>query len=158
MRRSHSHLALTAFTVFLFAVALSGTARAASCSINAVGAVAFGVYDYLNPNPTDSAGTITYTCTGPGGLLGGSAVVTLSQGSSGTYAQRTMLSGANVLGYNVYTDAARTRVWGDSTGGTFVGLAPVAKNASLPVYGRMPPGQNVASGSYSDTLTVTFFF
>ncbi|TMA18536.1 MAG: spore coat protein U domain-containing protein [Deltaproteobacteria bacterium] len=112
----------------------------------------------MNPNPTDSAGTITYTCAGPGGLLGGSAVVTLSQGSSGTYAQRTMVSGANVLGYNVFTDAARTQVWGDFTAGTSVGFAPVGKNLSLPVYGRMPPGQNVAAGSYSDTLTVTFFF
>ena len=158
MERRHSHLTRVIFGAFLLALALPGAAKASSCSINAVGAVAFGVYDYLNPNPTDSAGTITYTCAGPGGLLGGSAVVTLSQGSSGTYAQRTMVSGANVLGYNVFTDAARTQVWGDFTAGTSVGFAPVGKNLSLPVYGRMPPGQNVAAGSYSDTLTVTFFF
>jgi spore coat protein U-like protein len=158
MQHRHSHLMRTAFAVVFFALALSGAAKASSCSIDAVGAVAFGVYDPLNASATDSAGTITYTCNGPGGLLNGSAVVTLSQGSSGNYAQRTMQSGANVLGYNVYVDAARTRVWGDSTGGTFPGFAPVGRAQSLPVYGRMPPGQNVASGSYSDTLTVTFFF
>jgi spore coat protein U-like protein len=151
MKRSRSHIFAIAVAALL-ALALPGAARAATCTINAGGAVSFGVYDWTTATPTDSVGTITYTCTG------GNAVIFLSQGSSGTYTQRTMLAGGNSLGYNLYTDAARTQVWGDFFNGGTVVFAPAGNNVQLPVYGRIPAGQNVPPGSYSDSITVTFFF
>jgi spore coat protein U-like protein len=113
--------------------------------------VSFGNYDWTVAAPTDTAGSMTYTCTS-------TALVFLSTGSSGNYTQRTMLSGTNSLGYNLYTDAARTQVWGDLFNGGTIQVAPAGVPATLSVYGRIPAGQNVATGSYTDSITVTFFF
>jgi spore coat protein U-like protein len=152
MRGSHSHFSRAAVGAVLLGLSLAGAARAAtSCSIDATGAVAFGPYDWTAVAPTDSTGTITYTCDGP-------ALVVLSQGSSGTYTARTMISGANQLTYNLYTDAARSQIWGDFSGGTTLRLVAAGTRVPITVYGRLPAGQNVPSGSYSDTLMVTFFF
>jgi spore coat protein U-like protein len=76
-----------------------------------------------------------------------------------------MTNGASLLNYNLYTDATRTAVWGDGTGGTAV----VSIKYSLPpagttqtdthtVYGRAFAGQVVSVGSYLDTITVTLVF
>jgi spore coat protein U-like protein len=69
-----------------------------------------------------------------------------------------MVSGPDSLGYNLYTDAARTQVWGDFFNGGTIQVAPAGTPARLDVYGRIPAGQNVATGSYTDSITVTFFF
>jgi spore coat protein U-like protein len=70
-----------------------------------------------------------------------------------------MLSGSERLYYNLYLDPGRSTVWGDGTGGT--GQYSVSKtkndwlNLNIPVYGRVPPAQDVAPGSYSDLIVVT---
>jgi spore coat protein U-like protein len=43
--------------------------------------------------------------------------VKLSTGGSGSYT-RQMTSGAAHLNYKIYTDSARSSIWGDGTGGT----------------------------------------
>jgi spore coat protein U-like protein len=91
--------------------------------------------------------------------------ILLDTGLVGTYAPRAMTNGASLLNYNLYTDATRTAVWGDGTGGTAV----VSIKYSLPpagttqtdthtVYGRAFAGQVVSVGSYLDTITVTLVF
>lgn len=140
---------------FLVVVAtLAGSARAA-CTIQATAGPAFGVYDPLAGTPLDAAGSVTYRCTPR------KPAVWLSPGSSGTYAARTLRSGANAIRYNLYLDAARTVVWGDGSGGTSVDVAnpaPGNSTKSIPVYGRIPPQQDAAAGTYSDTIVVTFAF
>jgi len=152
MKLRHSHFLHISLLALLCALAFPGAARAAtSCAINATGAVAFGAYDWTNASPADSVGTITYTCDGP-------ALVFLSQGSSGSYTNRTMISGADALNYNLYTDAARSAVWGDFfTGGT-AQIIPAGNRQQIQVYGRVPAGQNVPPGSYGDSITITFLF
>lgn len=142
------------------------TARAAvTCSVSATGP-AFGNYNPLNASPTLANGLVTVTCT----LLSGSTttvnvVTSYSAGNSGSYANRSMLSGANVLHYNIYFDAAFTQIRGDGTGGSQTGGATFTLTKTAPtdqasgtIYGRMPAGQDVAAGNYSDTiiLTVTY--
>src|SRR5580658_941909 len=51
-------------------------------------------------------------------LILGSCSATAHSVGSGTYTTRTMLSGANKLDYNLYTNAAETTVWGNGTGST----------------------------------------
>jgi spore coat protein U-like protein len=86
-------------------------------------------------------------------------VVWLSTGSSGSYAARTLRSGAFELPYNLYLDAARTQVWGDGSAGTFTDSPnPGNVTRTIPVYGRIPPLQDAAAGTYSDTIVVTFVF
>ena len=132
----------------------------ASCTISTV-ALGFGVYDPIVTHAAaalDGTGTVTVTCTN------GSAVnITLGQGdnanagSTDAVPLRRMLSGANLLSYYLYSDAARLTVWGntDPTGLDDVGTG-VASN--LTVYGRIPAAQNVPVGAYADTVVATVTF
>jgi spore coat protein U-like protein len=151
MKRSDSHIPHLALGALLLGLTLSSGAQAAnSCNILTTGGVAFGTYLWTNPTPTDSVGTITYNCNS-------AAFVFLSSGASGNASQRTLISGANTLDYNLYADAARTQIWGDVLTGGAIQVAQSGKN-TLSVYGRIPQAQNVAVGTYTDTVTVTFLF
>lgn len=131
----------------------------AECTVSA-SPTAFGGYSPFSAAPLDTAGNVAVSCS----LLGVvsllvSYTISLSAGSSGVHASRTMFSGGSVLGYNLYTNSARTTVWGNGTGGTstvsdgyVLGLLTTTRN--YPVYGRIPAGQNVSAGLYADTITV----
>lgn len=159
---------MTRYLILLLAGLLSlvvapGRAEAAcnglgcSCTVTAT-AVSFGNYNPIAATTNDATGTVQVTCTMVV-ALGGSYTIDLSAGSSGNAAQRTLKQGASSLNYNLYTDAGRSTVWGDGTGGsshvspTFTALLFVQQSATI--YGRIPAGQNVAAGSYGDTITVT---
>ena len=145
-----------------FLVARSVSA-APGCMISAT-LVAFGNYDAFATLPTDSMGTITYRCTGLGNA--GTVTISLDAGTwSPTSAQRQMASisalGQNLLPYNLYTDPARTQLWGDQ-GNNAQQYGPVhppnGRSVAVPVYGRIQPHQDVAAGSYSDVITATINF
>ena len=150
----------------LAGLALTPAVRAAAvCSVSAVGP-AFGVYSPLNASPTLSNGSVTATCNYvSGGPTTVALVSSYSTGSSGRYSPRTMRSGANLLNYNLYYDAAFTQIRGDGTGGTQTGGATLVVSSSSPtattssvIYGRIPAGQNAVPGSYLDTITVTITY
>ncbi|WP_407809904.1 spore coat protein U domain-containing protein, partial [Staphylococcus aureus] len=85
--------------------------------------------------------------------------VTLSPGISGAALARQLRQSGHQLNYNLYTDNARTIVWGDGTGGTSKVSTPLngllSFSVSVPVYGRIPARQWVAAGPYSDSVVVT---
>jgi spore coat protein U-like protein len=130
---------------------------ACSCTVTATG-VSFGSYDPLSKVDNSSAGTIRVVCTLIVSLAG-SFTIDLSTGASGSYSQRTLKKGASTLAYNLFSDSARSQVWGNGTGGstrvsqTFSSLLIVDR--TLTVYGRIPAGQNVPAGAYADTIIVT---
>lgn len=114
-------------------------------------AVSFGSYDPLSSSALDGAGNINVSCDT---LV--PFTVSLSTGSSGSFAERRMTAGADYLAYNLYSNVLRTVVWGDGvTAGNVTGNGT---NVDLPVYGRMPALQNVPAKSYADTITVTVTF
>jgi spore coat protein U-like protein len=130
-----------------------------SCSVSAT-ALSFGTYDPSSATARDSTGMVTVTCTAT--LLGISASwdILLSTGSSGSFTPRRLFSGGNSLQYNLYINAGRTQVWGDATGGTakvsdshFLVIG--TNQYSYTTYGRIPALQNLAPGTYTDTITVT---
>lgn len=127
------------------------SAQAATCMVSATG-VAFGTHTFLVASPTDSTGTITVSCDAVAsysvGILGG---------FTGTFT-RSMTSGSNQLGYNLYTDATRTVVWGDGTDVSARVSSSGTVGATHTVYGRIPARQNVPAGSYSDILIVRIEF
>lgn len=124
----------------------------AACTVAAT-PVAFGVYQSSAQLPTDSTGTVTVAC----GIFT-SYSVSISAGVGGTNAlNRALSSGGNRLAYNLYTDPTRILVWGDGTAGT-LRVAQIATGATLNVFGRIPGLQNIASGSYADSLIVTIEF
>jgi spore coat protein U-like protein len=68
--------------------------------------------------------------------------------------------GGTELLYNLYTNAARSVIWGDGVTGASVPLR-VGRNGrveSRTVYARIPPRQPAAPGSYLDTVVVTFTY
>lgn len=130
-----------------------------SCHFNTATGISFGNYNPYNNDPIETNGTIQVHCTGLLGLLA-SIEIALSTGSSGNYLSRTMQSGANTLNYNLYTNAGRTTTWGDGNGGSSIvtdtfTLAIGGFTTTDTVYARLPERQNVAAGTYSDTITVT---
>jgi len=79
--------------------------------------------------------------------------------NSGVFNPRQMklATGTDLMNYNLFNNNARTRIWGDGTGGTFTTTRTVRRNrpVTLTVYGRITAGQDVSIGTYSDTLVVT---
>ena len=151
----------------LFLAPLAMPVFGATCSLTATG-VSFGTYIPNQAMPADSAGSMTIACVK--GLLDTlpttvSYSVDISRGRSSSYSPREMTSGANTLRYNLYRDASRLTIWGDTTGGTSnvtgalqlpapLGSASVMHN----VYSRIFAGQNAVPGIYADSIVVTVMY
>jgi spore coat protein U-like protein len=157
-----SLIALTALVVAAPAFAAQQTANlpitasvSAVCNITTT-AVAFGAYDPVVANaaaPLNANGAVNVACT-----KGTPATIDLGNGlnPSGT-ATRQMISGANLLGYGLYKDAAFSQVWGSGmTGGSTAAYnSPTKAITAVTVYGSIPAGQDVGVGAYSDTVVAT---
>lgn len=128
---------------------------------------AFGAYSPLSSSPVDTTATISVTCTAITILfivtLDVDYTIKLSQGVAGSFSPRYMALLGNHLNYNLYTDNARSIVWGDGTGGTSTksgsmhgtGLLFSSVTDNHTVYGRIPGSQNIPAGAYADVITVT---
>jgi spore coat protein U-like protein len=137
---------------------LAANQSEAACTISTT-SVSFGSYNVYNVTNVDTTGSVTYTC----GLLTLNPIsIDLSNGSSASFNPRTLKNGSDTLNYNLYMDAARSSIWGNGTGGTShytATLSPLSTyNVTLTVYGRVPPLQDAAAGSYTDTVVVTINF
>jgi len=135
-------------------LAVSATVTA-NCLVQA-GTIDFGNYDPVAANdttPLDATGSFQVRCT-----RGGSAVLKLDQGNHASGGTRRMSDGTEFLNYNLYTNGSYTTVWDDAT--NTVSYGPAASNAftAIDVFGRIPAGQDVQAGDYSDTVTVTAEF
>ncbi len=149
---------LLAFVVAGAALAGAPARADIRCSIENVTPVSFSAYDVFRTVPLDAQGSVTYACRGVGQRT---VTIDLSSGSSGGFNPRSMTSTGNTLPYNLFLDAACTTIWGDGGGGSarYGPLSP-PNNTSVvvPIYGRVPPEQNVAPGSYADSVTLTLNF
>jgi spore coat protein U-like protein len=142
-----------------------------ACSLDGVSVMAFGTYDPMSSAHLDMQGQVSYRCypskngdstersnthgnNGNGPLT---VQISLSQGAAGTF-QRHMNGERDSLRYNLYTDAQRTVIWGDGTGGTTVysqKAQPNNKVETIPVFGRVFGAQDVSASEYLDNLVVT---
>ncbi len=141
--------------LIFFYLFTSVSITSALCTVSTT-ATSFGMYDIFSTFPTDSTGSITITCdeSPPPNVT---VLIGPSPNSGGFYPRKMRLTGGNdLLNYNLYTDATYTNVWGDGTSGTNVLTEKAHKNRPLTliIYGRIPTGQDVSAGSYSDILTV----
>jgi spore coat protein U-like protein len=137
---AHAATATASFTI-------TATVQA-TCLISAT-SMAFGTYTGALAETTS---TISITCTNTTPYNVGLSV---GLGAGATVAARKMTSGANLLTYALYRDAARTQIWGttvstDTRAGTGNGVLQ-----PLTVYGRLYAGQFVTPGAYSDTIIAT---
>lgn len=140
----------------------ASAAQAAGCSI-AASSLQFGPYDTLSLVPLDSVATVTVSCSGQPGEAVSYRIGVSAGGSGSTAARRLRGPGGAALDYNLFTNGARSLVWGDgSAGSLFVGdtlsLTGGAQQRSHPLYGRIFPRQNVGPGTYTDTLVISLEF
>lgn len=150
----------SALSLATFATAQAATATATlSVSASIAGActvggsaLSFGAYASTAASTTSS--TIGVTCSN-----GTNATVTLNQGNnnnrvpaSGT---RALNNGTNYLGYDIYTDNTYTTVWNATNN---LPVSSTGSAVNLTAFGRIPAGQNPATGSYNDTVTITVTF
>ncbi len=132
--------------VCCFVFGMMPIASAANCTIKATG-VSFGNYTTA---VQEVVGTVTVTCT-----TNSSYAIALNQGlgPGATVTNRSMTSGPNVLGYGLYSDAARTVYWGDSAGTNWVTGTGTGKEQKYNIYAEIPANEFVNVASYADTIT-----
>lgn len=120
------------------------------CSVTAV-PLAFGELQLTGA--TDGTASVTATCTN-----GGPYDVGLDNGVNAVAGQRKLVSGANSLNYDLFSDTARTVRWGNLVGTDAVSGVGNGAAQTLTVYGRIAAGQPVKAGNgvdYADTVQVT---
>jgi spore coat protein U-like protein len=69
-----------------------------------------------------------------------------------------MGSAGNMLGYFLYQNVGRTTVWGNTVGTAPSSVAGTGAPQNFTVYGAVTGGQNVPTGSYTDTVVATVTF
>jgi spore coat protein U-like protein len=148
---------------------------AAKCVMSSIGDLAFGAYDPVVTNAsTGLAGNtgFTLTCT-----RNASPVISLSvsnanfgQNLAGKRAMNNGSAGAgNFLSYDLFvpsgvgdssTATPSVVYWGDNTSGTstFSPSVPSIAAQTITIFGSVLPGQDVATGAYSDSVTATVNF
>ncbi|WP_309679150.1 spore coat U domain-containing protein [Polaromonas sp.] len=144
-------------------LALSGQAASAQvCTTSAVAPV-FG--NYLSTSPgSNAAGSVSVSCVVPG-VLGQNVFYSVKLGLSGQAqgTQRRMGSAGNFLAYNVFCDSGYNQIWADGTGASCVRTGGQAGLLGTlltvyPLYGRIPGGQFVSPGSYSDNIAIEVLY
>ena len=150
---------LVAILVTMTLIAIGGVAIAATVTsnfnviANAVGncrittaasTVDFGTYDPTDTNPdNDGSGSVQFRCTK------GTTYWTYITGV------RQMSGGAEILNFELYSDAARTTIYPNAVvgGGT---SSPNNTPQVIFYYGQIPPMQDVTAGqAFSQNLTFT---
>jgi spore coat protein U-like protein len=148
------------------AVGLSISASvAAKCIVSSTSTVAFSAYDPVTTNAAagadlDGTGSVGVKCTPGNGIS-----ISLDSGATPSVNQRRMQGPAGpssaFLNYDLYSDSSRTVAWGNASNGAPALAITAASNASertFTVYGRVPKGQDVNTGSFADTVQATVNF
>ncbi len=140
---AHAATATTSFTVQL--------TIEAQCLINSASTLSFGTQGVLSAN-VDQTSTIQVQCTNTTpyniGLDAGT-------GAGATVATRKLTGGGAAINYSLYSDAARSSVWGTTIGSNTVASTGTGAAQSFTVYGRIPSQTTPAPATYTDTITVT---
>jgi spore coat protein U-like protein len=131
---------------------------AANCTITTVGVTFAADYDPVEAHATgndDGAGSIVVTCT-----KGAGTSIALNNGANAAGNQPRMkgpgASGSEYLSYTLYSDSGRTTTWNGVT--RTIGAAPSKAARTFTVYARIPGGQDISQGAYSDTVVATVTF
>ena len=125
-----------------------------TCNVNATN-MNFGSVGLLSAN-LDTTSQISVQCTN-----GAPYKMQLSYGlgaGAGAGVGRYMTSGANKILYNLYRDASRSSVWGNSLGVDTVDTTGTGASQLRSVYGRVPPQTTPPTGTYFDTITTTISY
>ncbi len=127
----------------------------AACQINSAAPLNFGSNGVL-ANNVDVDTTIVVQCTNSTPFNIGLGPGT---GTGATFANRLMTatSGATI-GYNLYTTAGRTTVWGNTSTTNWQPGTGTGAPQTFTVHGRVQAQTTPAAGTYTDTVAVTLTY
>ena len=112
--------------------------------------------DAVQLRGVDGSGTVLCTKGSTGVTVG------LGLGTHSAAGNRFMSNGTDSLQYELYSDSAGGTVWSNGGAGlvTWPVFGPIGAGAGTPhtVFGRVPAGQDVSVGSYTDVVTATVNF
>lgn len=142
-------------------VIMGGLASAQTCSVT-VTPVSFGMYNVFSTTPLWSTGTVTYNCTNQT-RVADSITIWMSKGNGTSNNPRQMTGAIYPLNYYLCQDANCNKLWGDKgfpsdSGPITIPAGTVNQSVSLPIYGKIPEGQDVPTGTYTDTILVEIDF
>ena len=124
----------------------------ANCTISADTLTVSG-YDPIVAHKTahfDEKSNVNVTCTN-----GSPVTITLDDGQN--IGRQLKFGTDKYLDYELYSDSARTAVWGN-TDPTDVATTGTGLAEALTVYMRVTAGQNVPAGTYTDVVTAVVTF
>jgi spore coat protein U-like protein len=112
----------------------------------------FGAYNVFGATAVTATSTGSINCTGNYNVT-----IAATTGGGGAFSPwRKMSSSAQ---YNIYTDAAMTIIWGNGNGGSAKDGGTInGGTATVTEYGNVPLSQDLAPGTYTDSLTVTMTY
>lgn len=130
-------------------VAVNGSVSP-TCSVSA-GTMSFGTYSAASASLGSASVSVNCSNGAPYDIsLGG------GQNLNGTTRRMARSGGGSFLSYQLFSNSLRTLAWGDGTAlGARVNGTGSGNAQSRTVYGRIPAGQSVTPGSYSDSVVVT---
>jgi spore coat protein U-like protein len=161
--------AAAAVLVSLGAVLLAATGSPANAA-TASGTLSVSVV--VQPSCTVAGATLdfgTYSSGQAGDLTGfarinynncptGQLRFELNGGANGTTTARKLSDGkGGLLNYGVFRDSARTQNFGQGSDAKLVTLSAPG-SGQISIYGKIPGGQVVAGGTYTDTVVITLDF
>jgi spore coat protein U-like protein len=117
-------------------------AAAQDCSLT-ISTLNFGTY--TSTAALNGTATGQVTCAGSWNIVMNTGA---GAGATETTRYMTALGGAK-LSYKLFTNAARTNNWGNTTNSELTGTG----NTTITVYGQIAANQTVAPGTYTDTMT-----
>lgn len=143
-----------------------------SCDTTITGSFPFTVTANVQNKCTVSASTLDFGT--PAGVLNASIniapqpiAVTCASGtpynigldgglnSGNNINARKMILGANSVAYQLYRNAGRTQVWGNTVGTNTVAGTGTGTAQNLTVYGQVPAQTTPPAGTYTDTVVVS---
>jgi spore coat protein U-like protein len=127
----------------------------ANCRI-AISDLAFPAYDPLDQNASrelNGAADVRMICTREA-----RASIVIDTGRNGSGQKRAMSDGDQRVNYQLYRDSNRTQVWGSGASGLQFVSTGYKNPQQFTVYASIPPGQEVASGTYTDVVVATVDF
>lgn len=135
---------------------------AQTCTTSAT-APLFGNYR-SSGSGTAANGSVSVSCVVVGIVSRSvSYTVKLDLNSQAQGTQRRMLFGSNYLRYNVYCDSSFNSIWADGAASTCTNTGGQANLLGtlltvFPVYGNIPGGQFVPSGTYNDNIAIQVLY
>jgi spore coat protein U-like protein len=139
----------TASTTFRVAVSVQ-----AACEVTATD-LDLGTHAAEAGSPHQGTTLLRATCTPDS-----SYNIRLNDGTSpgATVNQRKMVSGAQVRNYQLYSEAQRSTVWGNTTGTDTANGVGTGLSQDHTVFGAVPAAQVIPASGYAETIIVRIYY